>query len=123
MEKTTVKKQDQREPLLMVTHVAANQIRTLQKDFGGGPETRSLRIKVKKNCCSGMTYKMHFEGRGPGDQVVKIKDDICIVVDSESAPLLKGAIIDFEGGPQGVGFQIRNPNVKKTCGCSRSSDS
>ncbi len=123
MEEPTSKKQDKREPLLIVTHAAANQIRKLQQNFGGGAATKSLRIRVKQGegGCSGLGYEMKFEGRGPGDQVVKIKDDICIVVDPESARSLKGAMIDFEDGPQGKGFKIENPNVKSSCGCGKSS--
>ena len=118
MEESSVKKIDKGTPLLTVTDTAANQIRQLQQNFGGGPETQSIRIRVKKNCCSSMAYEMKFEGRGPGDHVIKIKDDICIVIDSESAPVLEGALIDFEDG-----FHIRNPNKRKGCGCGRSESS
>ena len=111
MEELTPKKPDKREPLLVVTHAAANQIRKLQQNFGGGAATKFLRIRVKQGGGSGLAYEMKFEGRGPGDQVVKIKDDICIVVDPESARSLKGSMIDFEDGPEKKGFKIRKSNV------------
>ena len=46
--------------------------------------------------------------------------DQVFVVDSESAELINGAILDYRDGLQGAGFHITNPNATKTCGCGSS---
>jgi iron-sulfur cluster assembly protein len=33
---------------------------------------------------------------------------------------LAGSAIDFEGGLNGTGFKIVNPNANSTCGCGES---
>jgi iron-sulfur cluster assembly accessory protein len=43
-----------------------------------------------------------------------------VVVDPESAELIKGATLDYNDGLQGAGFHITNPNATKTCGCGSS---
>jgi iron-sulfur cluster assembly protein/iron-sulfur cluster insertion protein len=42
------------------------------------------------------------------------------VVDSASADLLSGSILEFSDGLQGAGFHITNPNATRTCGCGSS---
>jgi iron-sulfur cluster assembly accessory protein len=54
-----------------------------------------------------------------GDAVVE-QDGVRFLVDSESAPYLQGATLDFRDGLTGVGFHIVNPNAARTCGCGSS---
>jgi iron-sulfur cluster insertion protein len=41
-------------------------------------------------------------------------------MDSQSAPLLSGAEVDYVDSLQGSGFAIKNPQAKTTCGCGSS---
>ena len=43
-----------------------------------------------------------------------------LIVDSRSILYLAGSAIDFEGGLNGTGFKIVNPNANSTCGCGES---
>ena len=54
------------------------------------------------------------------DDTLIEKDDIKVIIDSQSAPLLSGAEVDYVDGLQGSGFSVKNPNAQKTCGCGSS---
>ena len=43
-----------------------------------------------------------------------------VLVDANSAPMLKGVRIDFVESLQGSGFAIENPNAVRSCGCGSS---
>ena len=43
-----------------------------------------------------------------------------VVVDPESAELIKGATLDYRDGLNDAGFHISNPNASRTCGCGSS---
>jgi iron-sulfur cluster assembly protein len=43
-----------------------------------------------------------------------------IYVDSKSAPLLDGVVIDFVESLTQSGFVFSNPNATDTCGCGKS---
>jgi iron-sulfur cluster insertion protein len=46
--------------------------------------------------------------------------DVKVIMDSQSAPLLQGAEVDYVDSLQGSGFSIKNPQAKTTCGCGSS---
>ena len=43
--------------------------------------------------------------------------EVKVVVDSSSAALLEGAVLDYKDGLTDAGFSITNPNAQRTCGC------
>jgi iron-sulfur cluster assembly protein len=43
-----------------------------------------------------------------------------LLVDGKSLFYLMGCILDFSSGLNGKGFEFKNPNAKKTCGCGES---
>jgi len=103
---------------LTLTEKAVQQIRNLltrDKLVGHG-----LRVSVAGGGCSGFSYKLDFEKeQKPGDSVLEFAD-VRVYVDSDSAPYLKGTIIDFVSGLYGGGFKFSNPNATGTCGCGTS---
>jgi iron-sulfur cluster insertion protein len=56
---------------------------------------------------------------GDDDTVVE-KGIVKVIMDSQSAPLLQGAEVDYVDSLQGSGFSIKNPQAKTTCGCGSS---
>ncbi len=56
---------------------------------------------------------------GDDDTVVE-KGGVKVILDSQSAPLLSGAEVDYVESVQGSGFAIKNPQAKTTCGCGSS---
>jgi iron-sulfur cluster insertion protein len=63
---------------------------------------------------------MAFESKVGDDDTIIEKGDVKVIMDSQSAPLLSGAEVDYVDSLQGSGFAIKNPNAKTTCGCGSS---
>lgn len=79
-----------------------------------------LRISVSGGGCSGMSYNMTFENKlGEYDKVFD-KNGFKIYCDLKSFLYLKGVEVDFSEDMLTGGFQINNPNAKRTCGCGTS---
>ena len=85
-----------------------------------GSEALALRVAVRPGGCSGYSYDMFFDAEVDEDDVVRTFEGVKVVVDPESAELLKGATLDYRDGLQGAGFHITNPNATRTCGCGSS---
>jgi iron-sulfur cluster assembly accessory protein len=85
----------------------------------GNPEL-ALRVAVRPGGCSGYSYEMFFDSEIADDDVVRTFGAVKVVVDPESADLLKGSTLDYKDGLQGAGFHISNPNASRTCGCGSS---
>ncbi|HWI67344.1 MAG TPA: iron-sulfur cluster assembly accessory protein, partial [Nitrospiraceae bacterium] len=63
---------------------------------------------------------MTFESKMGDDDTVVEKGIVKVIMDSQSAPLLQGAEVDYVDSLQGSGFSIKNPQAKTTCGCGSS---
>ena len=83
-------------------------------------ENLALRVAVRPGGCSGFSYEMFFDTDRADDDLTVEADGVSVVVDPSSAPLLKGATLDFKDGLQGAGFSINNPNATRSCGCGQS---
>src|SRR5712664_4454812 len=82
-------------------------------------EGQGLRVKVVGGGCSGLTYKMDVDQPREGDKVFE-HDGARLVVDRKSFLYLKGTELDYKEELMASGFNLRNPNVKRTCGCGAS---
>ena len=78
-----------------------------------------LRIKVIGGGCSGLQYKLDLDGLRKGDKVIE-HNGARIYIDRKSYLYVNGTQVDWSDGLQNVGFQLDNPNVKRTCGCGES---
>ena len=85
-----------------------------------GNDALALRVAVRPGGCSGYSYEMFFDSETAGDDVVREFGGVKVVVDSASAELLSGSILEYSDGLQGAGFHITNPNATRTCGCGSS---
>jgi iron-sulfur cluster assembly protein len=85
-----------------------------------GKDGTALRLFVQGGGCSGLTYGMTFDKAESGDEVAYRDNDLTVVVDRSSAPLLEGIKVDFLMGLEASGFKIYNPNAKATCSCGKS---
>ena len=86
-----------------------------------GDSSLSLRLAVRPGGCSGFSYDMYFDSAVDDSDIVNETDGVRVVIDSESAAMVGGATIDFrDGGLQGAGFAINNPNEQRSCGCGQS---
>ncbi|MDR3359569.1 MAG: iron-sulfur cluster assembly accessory protein [Bifidobacteriaceae bacterium] len=83
------------------------------------PELR-LRLAVVAGGCAGMMYDLGFDDSVlEGDAIVDF-DGVELVVDQLSAPLVDGAVIDFEDSISNQGFSIDNPQAQQGCACGNS---
>lgn len=86
-----------------------------------GDESLALRLAVRAGGCSGFSYDMYFDSAVDDADIVNETDGVRVVVDAESAAMVGGATVDFrDGGLQGAGFAINNPNEQRSCGCGQS---
>ena len=100
--------------MLSITDVAKSKAIKLREDDNHG-----LRVKVIGGGCSGFMYELGFDNEGEADKVVDV-GGLDLIVDNRSILYLAGSAIDFEGGLNGTGFKIVNPNANSTCGCGES---
>ena len=102
-----------------MTDTAASKVAELLADEEGA-ENLALRVAVRPGGCSGYSYDMFFDSEIAEDDIVRSFGDVRLVVDPESAELIKGSSLDYRDGLQGAGFHITNPNATRTCGCGSS---
>jgi len=78
-----------------------------------------LRLEVRGGGCSGMSYGLGFDNPTEQDHVIE-QHGVKVMIDPKSAIYLKGTVLHFEGGLEGRGFTIKNPNARGNCGCGQS---
>ncbi|MDP8938347.1 MAG: iron-sulfur cluster insertion protein ErpA [Actinomycetota bacterium] len=104
--------------MITVTDSASTKVHELIKAEGN--DDLALRVAVRPGGCSGFSYEMFFDTDIAADDTVAEAGGVKVVVDSASAPYLKGASLDYKDGLQGAGFAINNPNASRSCGCGQS---
>ena len=103
--------------MVTLTDIAAQKV----GEFLTGQEQAQagLRVAVRGGGCSGFQYMLAFDEERDGDTVIE-SQGIRLLVDTASAPYVRGATVDFVDGLQGAGFKVDNPNVVAACGCGSS---
>jgi len=100
-----------------ISDTAAKRIESLlaqQEKEGLG-----LRIKVVGGGCSGLSYKMDFDTPREDDRIFE-RGVVKVLVDRKSFLYLRGTELDYTESLMSSEFNLRNPNVKRTCGCGSS---
>ena len=105
--------------MITVTDKGAEKIREFLDQQQAAGAVDGLRVGVKGGGCSGFQYVLAFDEKRDGDEAVDV-DGITLLVDAESAPYVKGSVIDFVDEMMGAGFKVENPNVVAACGCGSS---
>ncbi|MGD2061102.1 MAG: iron-sulfur cluster insertion protein ErpA [Acidimicrobiia bacterium] len=80
----------------------------------------ALRMAVRPGGCSGFSYEMYFDAEVDDEDIVEEFGDVRVLVDPQSAEMVKGSTLDYKEGLMGAGFAIDNPNVTRSCGCGNS---
>ena len=104
--------------MIDVTKQAAFQIKDMLKDAEDGE--KYVRLAVHGGGCSGLSYGLGFEREPNEDDTVLEFFGVEFVIDTESAPIVKGVKIDYKQSMLGGGFTIDNPNAIASCGCGSS---
>ena len=79
-----------------------------------------VRLAVKGGGCSGLTYDLSFEEAPKEYDKFFESQGLKMVVDKKSYLFLNGTTLDYTSNLMGSGFQFKNPNAKKSCGCGTS---
>ena len=105
--------------IIEITELAAQKLEeTLEEQ---GEKGSMLRVMVMPGGHGGVQYMLGIESEAKEDDFIIDVDTIKVLVDSESAPLVEGAEIDYVEGLMRSGFVISNPNIQAHggggCGC------
>ena len=105
--------------MITVTEQAKNKILEL-KSKEGKNENHGIRVAVEGGGCSGLMYDLAFDAeQQPTDHIFE-DQGVKIFVDKKSLLYLIGTQLDYSDGLNGKGFQFKNPNASRTCGCGES---
>jgi len=103
---------------IFVTEKAVKRLKAVMSSEG--KDNHFVRMSVDSGGCSGMNYKMDFEGnQGDYDKIFEI-NGLKVVCDLKSWLYLKNITIDYSDDMLNGGFKIENPNAERTCGCGTS---
>ena len=106
--------------MITLTESAKEKALKLFSDSNLDPTTSFIRVGVKGGGCSGLSYVLDFDSEmKPGDQEFEDKG-VKIVCDKKSLLYLLGTELDHSDGLNGKGFEFRNPNAQRVCGCGES---
>jgi iron-sulfur cluster assembly accessory protein len=100
-----------------ITERAAEKIKELLA--AEQKEGQGLRVRVVGGGCSGLQYKVDFDGQRAGDRIFE-KEGAKVLVDMKSLLYLNGTELDYKEELMQSGFVFQNPNVKRACGCGAS---
>jgi iron-sulfur cluster assembly protein/iron-sulfur cluster insertion protein len=101
-----------------LTDTAVEKVRELIE--AEGEPGLALRMAVRPGGCSGFSYEMYFDAQVDDTDIVEEYGEVRVVVDPQSAEMVKGSTLDYKDGLMGAGFAIENPNVSRSCGCGNS---
>ena len=104
--------------MITVTETAAKKVKSLIEESGF--TTPYLRVAVKGGGCSGLSYDLSFDTEQRDKDTLIEDKEVKILVDNKSLLYLVGTELNFSDGLNGKGFEFRNPNASRTCGCGES---
>ena len=110
----------QRPPIMTLTDAATARVRALLGDGDAAAAEKVLRIGVRTQGCSGLSYHLEYaDGPAPGDEPVEA-DGATVYVDPKATFYLLGTRMDFREDALQSGFVFDNPNEAGRCGCGES---
>jgi iron-sulfur cluster assembly protein len=108
------------DPAVTVTPDAAEEALSLMEREGMDTDVSGLRLFVQQGGCAGLSYGMRFDTEPEPDDSVVEHHGLRVFVDPASHNYIGGSKLEYEGGLQGAGFHVENPNVVSECGCGES---
>ena len=105
--------------MVTVSDTAKTKIFEL-RDKEGKTDAEGIRVSVQGGGCSGLMYDLEFDSKQLENDHVFEDKGVKIFVDKKSLLYLLGTELDFSDGLNGKGFQFKNPNASRTCGCGES---
>ena len=103
--------------MISVTEAAAKKIKQNLTRRGTGV---GIRIGIRTTGCSGLAYVLEFVDRINDEDTVFESQDVKVIVDSKSLPILGNLDVDYVRQGLNEGFEFNNPNERDRCGCGES---
>jgi iron-sulfur cluster assembly accessory protein len=105
-------------PLMTLTDAAAERVKHLMSK--ADKPIVGLRVGVKAQGCSGMSYFVEYaEEKKKFEEVVEDKG-VTLLIDPAATMFLIGSEMDYKEDKLQSGFTFSNPNEKGRCGCGES---
>ena len=106
-----------------VTPTAIEKVRHFIQKDNKAIDSYGLRVQVVKDGCSGNSYDISLakidDSKSNGDKLFNF-DDVTVIVEKLSYMFVIGSQLDYVETLLMSGFQINNPNVKRSCSCGSS---
>ena len=114
--------------MINISPLASEKLREILVEQG--EEGSSLRVVLMPGANGGAQYMLALEKEAKSDDTIIDSDGVQILIDSDSAPMMDGAEIDYMDGLMRSGFVINNPNIQSGgcacggggCGCGGGGD-
>ena len=103
--------------MITVTDTAAKKIQANLARRGTGI---GIRVGVRTTGCSGLAYVLEYVDKVNGDDTVFDSNDVQVIIDGKSLPILGNLEVDYVRQGLNEGFEFRNPNERDRCGCGES---
>jgi iron-sulfur cluster assembly protein len=103
--------------MISVTEAAAKKIKQNLARRGSGV---GIRIGVRTTGCSGLAYVLEYVDRVNAEDTVFTSQDVSVIVDAKSLPILGNLDVDYVRQGLNEGFEFNNPSEKDRCGCGES---
>ena len=100
---------------ITITKKAASRLKNIIENEEDG--NKGIRVTIDTGGCSGMSYKITFEGEQKEFDKVFDSHGVTIFCDVKSWIYVRGCEIDFSTDLLNGGFKVNNPNATRTCGC------
>ena len=85
------------------------------------PSIIGIKIGLALKGCENLSYTMNYTDKADKfDEVVKVSEDIKLVIDSKAVMYLLGTEMDYTTSELISEFTFKNPNQKSSCGCGKS---
>jgi iron-sulfur cluster assembly protein len=103
--------------MITVTEAAAKKIKQNLARRGSGV---GIRIGIRTTGCSGLAYVLEYVDRVNEEDTVFTSQDVSVIVDAKSLPVLGNLDVDYVRQGLNEGFEFTNPSEKDRCGCGES---
>lgn len=106
-------------PILTVRASAAAEFDRMRTKRNRPDAVLRVRVIVDSGC-GDFRYAMGIEpGPRDGDQSIPAHG-VTVIVDQESAELLRGSTLEYSDSLMDGGFKVLNPRAQSVCGCGQS---
>ena len=105
---------------IQLSPIAVKNIHVMLKE--NDMEGHGLRFGIRGGGCSGYSYVLEFQAEPDEGDLSYEVEGIPVFVGAFKRDYLQGTTIDYKDTDWETGFEIKNPNARRACGCGESFD-